>query len=162
MKTHIALFLLLTGAGALFVVSTPAEAGPRGGARTSVNAGGGAGRASAGASNVGASAGASSRSASTSRSSSTSRDVNVDRDVDVDVDVDHDGGCCWSDRDRHPVAVGAAVAVTAVAIGSAVSTIPPSCVSSTVDGVAYYECDGTWYQPQFDSGSTTYIVVEEP
>lgn len=56
------------------------------------------------------------------------------------------------------VAFGAAAAVTAVAIGSVVRSLPPSCQTVMVGNVPYHNCSGTWYQPQ----GATYIVVQPP
>ena len=93
--------------------------------------------------------------------------VNVNRNVNVDVHNDYHGGgyygggCCY-----HPVAVAAAVTATAVVtaavVGSMVHSIPPSCTSVIVNGLAYQQCGSTWYQPQFSGGSQTYIVVNAP
>jgi hypothetical protein len=83
--------------------------------------------------------------------------VNVNRNVDVDVN--HRGG-------YHPVgtavAVGAAVAVTAVVVGSIVNTLPPSCVPYVYAGMTYQQCGGTYYQPQYAGSSVTYVVVNPP
>jgi len=97
------------------------------------------------------------------------RDVNrnvnrdVHRDIDVDVDVDnhwHDG---WYD---HPVATAAAVTtaavVTSAVIGSIVYSVPPSCVTSVINGIAYQQCGNTWYQPQYAGTTVQYIVVNPP
>jgi hypothetical protein len=84
--------------------------------------------------------------------------VDINRDWDVD---DHWHGCCY-----HPVARAAAytagAAVTAAAIGSVYNTLPASCVVTTVNGVTYQQCGSTWYQPQFDGTTTTYVVVSPP
>jgi hypothetical protein len=55
------------------------------------------------------------------------------------------------------VAAGAAV-VTAVAIGTIVASLPPSCSTVITDGVTYHNCSGTWYRPQ----GSQYIVVNAP
>lgn len=87
--------------------------------------------------------------------------VNVDRDVYVHGGGYYGGGCCY-----HPVATAAAVTATAVVtaavVGSIVHTLPPSCTSVMVGGIAYQQCGSTWYQPQFSGGSTTYVVVNAP
>jgi hypothetical protein len=64
-------------------------------------------------------------------------------------------------------AVGAAVAVTAYAIGttitaSAFAALP--CTSTTIvaGGVTYYQCGTTWYQPAYSGGGVTYVVVNPP
>src|SRR5271156_4751606 len=94
--------------------------------------------------------------------------VNVNRNVNVDVHNDYHGGggyygggCCY-----HPVATAAAVTatamVTAAVIGSVVNTVPPSCSSVIVNGLAYQQCGSTWYQPQFAGSSQTFVVVNAP
>jgi hypothetical protein len=60
------------------------------------------------------------------------------------------------------VAVGAAVAVTAVVVGSIVNTLPPSCVPYVYAGMTYQQCGGTYYQPQYAGSSVTYVVVNPP
>jgi hypothetical protein len=66
----------------------------------------------------------------------------------------------------HPVARGAAVAttaaVTAVAVGSVVRSIPPSCSTVMVGNVAYSQCGTTWYQPRYAGSQVQYVVVAPP
>jgi len=90
--------------------------------------------------------------------------ANINRNVNVnvhhDVDVHHSyygGGCCY-----HPVATAAAVMATAAVIGSIVYSLPPSCSTVVMNGLAYQHCGSTWYQPQFVGTSTTYVVVAAP
>jgi hypothetical protein len=93
--------------------------------------------------------------------------VNVNRNVNVNVNNNYHGGgyygggCCY-----HPVAAAAAVTATAVVtaavVGSIVHSVPPSCSSVIVNGLAYQQCGSTWYQPQFSGTTTTYIVVNPP
>ena len=91
--------------------------------------------------------------------------VNVDRNVSVNNSYYHGGyyggGCCY-----HPVATAAAVTaaavVTAAVVGSIVNSVPPSCTSVIVNGLAYQQCGSTWYQPQFSGTATTYIVANPP
>ena len=54
------------------------------------------------------------------------------------------------------------MAVTAAAIGSIVYSVPPSCVMTNVNGIAYQQCGSTWYQPQYVGSSVQYVVVEQP
>jgi hypothetical protein len=86
------------------------------------------------------------------------RNVNVNRNVRVDVDR-HGWG-------YHPiatgVAVGATAAVTAAVIGSVVNTLPPSCTTAITNGITYYQCGSTWYQPQYAGSNVTYVVVNPP
>jgi hypothetical protein len=66
----------------------------------------------------------------------------------------------------HPVATAAAVTATAVVtaavVGSIVHSVPPSCSTVVVNGLAYQQCGSTWYQPQFSGTTTTYVVVNPP
>jgi hypothetical protein len=55
------------------------------------------------------------------------------------------------------VAVGAAAA-TAIAIGTVVRSLPPSCSTVVVDGVTYHRCSGTYYAPR----GGEWVVVEAP
>jgi hypothetical protein len=84
------------------------------------------------------------------------RNVNVHRDIDVDVDRGY----------YRPVGaavgVAAATAVTAVAIGSIVNTLPPSCSVTAVNNVTYQNCGGTWYQPRYSGTQVSYVVVNPP
>jgi len=86
--------------------------------------------------------------------------VDVDRDIDIDIDVDHDH------RHHHPiatgVAIGTAAAVTSAVIGSMVYTLPPACSTIVVNGIAYSQCGGVWYQPQYVGTTVQYIVVNPP
>jgi hypothetical protein len=85
------------------------------------------------------------------------RSVSVNQHVDVDVDVDHD---------YHPFATAAAVTtaavVTSAVVGSIVHSIPPSCQTVVVAGVTYSQCGSTWYMPQMQGSSVTYVVVAPP
>jgi hypothetical protein len=66
----------------------------------------------------------------------------------------------------HPVARTAAVvgtaAVTAAVVGSVVSTLPPSCTSIVVNGVAYQQCGGAYYRPSYAGTTINYTVVNPP
>jgi|SRR5688572_21050301 hypothetical protein len=89
------------------------------------------------------------------------RNVNIDRDWDSGWNWGSDG-CCYGNPIARGVAWGAAAAVTAAAIGSTVYTLPSSCTTTIVDGVSYYSCDGSWYQPQFVGTTVEYVVVSPP
>jgi len=62
--------------------------------------------------------------------------------------------------------VAAAVATTAVVTeaiaGTRVNTLPPNCTTVVANGVTYQNCGGSYYQPQFSGGNTTYVVVNQP
>ncbi|SEI43128.1 hypothetical protein SAMN03159495_0183 [Pseudomonas sp. NFR16] len=65
----------------------------------------------------------------------------------------------------HPWATAAvigATTATAIAIGTAVASVPASCVPVLVNGVSYQQCGNTWYQPQYVGTSLQYIVVVAP
>jgi hypothetical protein len=103
------------------------------------------------------------RSANVNRNTNVNRNanVNVDRNVNVNANEGYHGGCCYHPVGRAAVVAGTA-AVTAAVVGSSVSTLPPACSLVEVNGIAYQNCGGTWYQPEFSGGSTTYIVVNPP
>lgn len=101
------------------------------------------------------------RNTNVNRTTNINRDVNIHNNIDIDVDDRlHDG---WHD---HPVAAAAAVttaaAVTAAAIGSIVYSVPPSCVTTVVNGVAYQQCGSTWYEPRYAGTTVQYVVVNPP
>jgi len=85
------------------------------------------------------------------------RNVNVNHHVDIDVDVDDH---------YHPWATAAAVTtaavVTGAVIGSMVRSVPPNCNTVVVNGISYSQCGNTWYQPQMQGSSVTYVVVNPP
>jgi len=96
--------------------------------------------------------------------------VNVNRDVNVNTHTSYNSGyyggsgCCY--HSNTGVAVAAAVATTAVVtaaiVGSRVNTLPPNCTTVIANGVTYQQCGGSYYQPQFSGGTTTYVVVNQP
>ena len=100
------------------------------------------------------------------RNTNVNQNVNVNRNVNVNVNNNYygggyGGGCCY-----HPVATAAAVTATAVVtaavVGSIVNSLPPSCSTVIVNGLAYQQCGSTWYQPQISGSTTTYVVVNPP
>jgi len=60
------------------------------------------------------------------------------------------------------IAVGAAVTATAFAIGTTVASQPSGCHQEMISGIQYLSCDGTWFQPQVQSGEVVYVVVAPP
>jgi hypothetical protein len=58
--------------------------------------------------------------------------------------------------------VGTAAVATAVAVGTVVRSIPPSCTSVMVGNVAYQQCGSTYYQPRYSGSQVTYVVVNPP
>jgi UDP-3-O-[3-hydroxymyristoyl] glucosamine N-acyltransferase len=104
------------------------------------------------------------RSANINSNVNVNRNVNVDRDVDVNVDRRYGGsgyGCCYNPVGRAAVATAAAV-TTAAVVGSMVHSLPPSCQAVSVNGYTYQQCGSTWYQPQFQGSSVTYVVINPP
>lgn len=111
------------------------------------------------------------RNANVNNNTNVNRNVNVNNNVNVNRNVNvsggyggggyYGGGCCY-----HPVAAAAAVTatamVTAAVIGSIVNQPPAGCATQIINGLAYQNCSGTWYQPQMSGTSTTYVVVNAP
>ncbi|MFM0339580.1 hypothetical protein [Paraburkholderia fungorum] len=95
------------------------------------------------------------------------RNVNVNSNRDVDINVEGHGRYGYDDH-YHPVATAAAVtatvAVTSAVVGSIVhaNDLPPSCVQVMRGNAAYMQCGSTWYQPQYQGSSVTYVVVNAP
>jgi len=58
--------------------------------------------------------------------------------------------------------VTAAVGLTAMAIGSVAYALPAGCGNYYYGGNPYYNCGGTYYQPQYSGTDVTYVVVEAP
>lgn len=53
--------------------------------------------------------------------------------------------------------------VVAPPLGATVSYLPSGAKSVVIDGVTYYELNGTWYRRFFDSsGQVIYQVVQSP
>ena len=104
------------------------------------------------------------------RNTNVNNNVNVNRNVNVNVNGKTTAvaeaitaeEAAATIPSPGPLAVTAAVAVTAAAIGSIVNQPPAGCATQIVNGLAYQNCNGTWYQPQISGSSTTYIVVNAP
>ena len=86
--------------------------------------------------------------------------VNVNRNTNVNVNVNNRGG--YYNHGPSVAGVVAASVATAIVVGSIVHTLPPSCSTMVVNGFAYQNCGGTYYQPQYQGSSVTYIVVNHP
>jgi len=64
-----------------------------------------------------------------------------------------------------PVVYGAgAVAATAAAfaIGTRVAALPGGCAATTANGITFYRCGETYYQPVYDGPNVVYVVVNPP
>ncbi|HVK86488.1 MAG TPA: hypothetical protein VM513_20355 [Kofleriaceae bacterium] len=96
------------------------------------------------------------------------RNRNVNRDVNRDVDVHGDwghygwGGGYYGAPIARGIAYGAAVGLTAAAVGSVAYSLPSGCGSYNYAGSPYYNCGGTYYAPQYSGEDVTYVVVENP
>lgn len=54
------------------------------------------------------------------------------------------------------------VVIQQVPVGTEVAALPPGCGSTYVNGVTYYQCGPTWYQPYFGGNGVYYSVVPGP
>ena len=66
---------------------------------------------------------------------------------------------------RAPAVYGAgavAAGAAAVAVGTRVVTLPGACSSVVINGLTYYNCGGTYYQPVYDGPQVVYVVVDNP
>jgi hypothetical protein len=94
------------------------------------------------------------------------RNVNlfVTRDVNIEGDRGYFGRGGW--YGGYPVGgavvAGAAAGLTAAAIGSVAYSLPSGCGSYYAYGHPYYNCGGTYYQPQYQGTDVTYVVVQPP
>jgi hypothetical protein len=96
-------------------------------------------------------------------------DVNINRDIYID---NNNGG--WWNRDydgccSHPLAATAALGTAAAygyaaaTAGSYYSTLPYyGCTESVVNGVPYWDCGNSWYQPTFYGIDAAYVAVAAP
>jgi hypothetical protein len=81
--------------------------------------------------------------------------VNVNRNVNVNHGYYYNSG-------PSVAGVVAATVVTAVVVGAVVSSLPPNCTTLVANGIAYQNCGGHYYQPQYQGSSVTYVVVNHP
>jgi hypothetical protein len=103
------------------------------------------------------------------RSFNRNTNINVNRNVNVNNNIRGAcyGGCYYHGWDNyHPVARaaawGAAAAITAAAVGSVAYSVPPTCVTTVIGDVSYYQCGNTWYQPRYAGTNVEYVVVTSP
>jgi hypothetical protein len=146
-----AVTVLVVASFAMAPVAEAARAGGGGGGGARASAGGGGGaRQSVQPNNSRADAG-------TRDVRSTSvNNVNVNKNVNVNVDQRGGGG--WDHPIAAAVVIGGAIAVTAGAVGSMVSTVPVGCVPVNYGGMVYQQCGSSWYQPQ----GSEFVVVNPP
>ena len=100
------------------------------------------------------------------RITNVNRNVNVNQNTNVNVNrnVNVSGGYYGPSYHSGPSVAGvvAATVVTAAVVGTVVRSLPPSCSTVYVNGFAYQNCGGTYYQPQYQGSNVTYIVVNQP
>jgi hypothetical protein len=60
------------------------------------------------------------------------------------------------------LAVAGAVAVGTALTASAFYATSCPRVPAVVNGVTYYQCGSTWYQPTYQGSEVTYVVVNAP
>ena len=100
----------------------------------------------------------SSKNTNKNRNVNSNKNTNKNTNVNVNVDVDRRRG-----GHRHPVAIGAAVVVTAAVVGSIVYSLPPSgCTTVIRNGIHYSQCGTVWYEPRYSGNSVTYVVINNP
>jgi len=56
----------------------------------------------------------------------------------------------------------AEAAITTLAIGTLVSSLPSSCRPVVVSDITYELCGSTWYAPSFSGNQLVYVVVKPP
>ena len=58
--------------------------------------------------------------------------------------------------------VAAGMAIGSTMTAAAFNQQKASCTTLIVNGMTYYQCGSTWYQPSSQGGNVTYIVVSPP
>ena len=58
--------------------------------------------------------------------------------------------------------VAAGMVIGATLTAAAFNAQKSSCSSVAVNGITYQQCGSTWYQPSYQGGDVTYIVVNAP
>jgi hypothetical protein len=106
------------------------------------------------------------RNVNVNQNTNVNRNVNVNQNTNVNVNrnVNVSGGYYGPSYHSGPSVAGvvAATVVTAAVVGTVVRSLPPSCSTVYVNGFAYQNCGGTYYQPQYQGSNVTYIVVNQP
>lgn len=96
----------------------------------------------------------------TSLNQNRNTNVNVNRNTNVNVNVNNRGG--YYNHGPSVAGVVAASVATAIVVGAIVNSLPPNCTTLVVNGLAYQNCGGTYYQPQYQGSQVTYVVVTAP
>ncbi len=74
------------------------------------------------------------------------------------------GGGYYHGGVYHPVAKWSLITLSALAVGSVISSssMSSSCTDVPVHGSTYKKCDGTYFEPYYDGDSLEYKVVSDP
>lgn len=73
------------------------------------------------------------------------------------------GGRYYNSYPTYPAGgVAAGIVIGSTLTAAAFSAQKSSCSAVSVNGMTYYQCGSTWYQPSYQGGNVTYIVVNAP
>lgn len=101
----------------------------------------------------------------TSVNANRNTNVNVNRNTNVNVNVNNNRGYYgggYYHSGPSVAGVVAATVATAIVVGAIVNTLPPNCSTLMMNGLTYQNCGGSYYQPQYQGSSVTYVVVNHP
>lgn len=97
---------------------------------------------------------------------------NSNNNININVDGNNRHGHGYNNRryNNHYNPVGTAVAVTAAAVitaavvGSIVNAnqMQSNCVQVVRYNTPYMQCGNSWYQPQYQGNTVTYVVINQP
>jgi len=93
-------------------------------------------------------------------------DININKNVNVNVNKKYynRGGSRHRYYNHYNAGAFAAGLIVGTAISASAysSAYPSGCVATFVGNTTYYQCGTTWYQREYASSGTTYIVVNNP
>ncbi len=93
-------------------------------------------------------------------------DININKNVNVNVNKKYynRGGSRHRYYNNYNAGAFAAGLIVGTAISASAysSAYPSGCVATFVGNTTYYQCGTTWYQREYASSGTTYIVVNNP
>ncbi len=104
------------------------------------------------------------RNKNVNKNKNVTRNKNVNKNTNVNVNVNknsrHRGGRHYgSYRGRSIVGFGAGLAIGTMI---AASTMPTTCTTVLLNGIAYRKCDNAYYQPFQEGNTVVYQVVNSP
>ncbi|WP_199553975.1 hypothetical protein [Sandaracinobacteroides hominis] len=59
-------------------------------------------------------------------------------------------------------AISSSASKQSYAVGTIVSTLPGGCTAVMVSNVAYQQCGGIWFRPEYAGTTLQYVVVNQP